>query len=238
MGKSKANGLASSGDTSEPANRRPAPSEWSAPLPVSAPAVTGEQAASCSRQLGPSEGGSTYAAVLAGSVVPFQPSGSLKPTAMDSDLSEPAVSSETVKRRMSNNMSRALCDMPDGTTINAQVANTSLPAEERPNKKPIFISGVRDTRAFLAWLRATYPGGLAAQLKAEKLMVFSPNANGFRSVVSALRSLNWGRCQFPHLHDPEDRCVRLLVKSLGRGMSESVAREELEDLDIHVLAVL
>jgi len=41
--------------------------------------------------------------------------------------------------------------MPDGTTINAQVDNTCLPAGERPNKTPIIISGVRDTRAFLAW---------------------------------------------------------------------------------------
>ena len=165
--KRKANELASSGDLSEPANRRPAPSEGSTPMPASAPAVTGEQAESCSRQLGPPEGGSTYAAVLAGSVVPFQPSGSLKPTAMDSDPSEPAVSSETVNRRMSSDMSGPLSDMPDGTTFNAQVANTCLPAGERPNKTPIFISGVRDTRAFLAWLRATCPGGLAAQLKAD-----------------------------------------------------------------------
>jgi hypothetical protein len=40
--------------------------------------------------------------------------------------------------------------MPDGATLNAQVANTCLPAGERPNKTPIFISGFRDTRAFLA----------------------------------------------------------------------------------------
>ena len=44
VGKRKANELASSVDSSEPANRRPAPSEGSAPLPASAPAVTGEQA--------------------------------------------------------------------------------------------------------------------------------------------------------------------------------------------------
>ena len=36
---------------------------------------------------------------------------------------------------------------------------------------------------------------------------------------------------------PEDRCVRLLVKNLGRGMPESVVRE-LEALDIHVQAVM
>jgi hypothetical protein len=33
---------------------------------------------------------------------------------------------------------------------------------------------------------------------------------------------------------PEDRCVRLLVKNLGRVMPESVVREELEILDIYV----
>jgi hypothetical protein len=31
---------------------------------------------------------------------------------------------------------------------------------------------------------------------------------------------------------PEDRCVQLLVKNLGRGMAESVVREELESLNI------
>ena len=37
---------------------------------------------------------------------------------------------------------------------------------------------------------------------------------------------------------PEDRCVLLLVKNLGRGIPESVVREELEALDIHVQAAL
>jgi len=45
----------------------------------------------------------------------------------------------------------------------------------------------------LAWLRASCPGGLTAQLKAEKLMVVPSTANGFRAVVSALRSLDGGR---------------------------------------------
>ena len=36
---------------------------------------------------------------------------------------------------------------------------------------------------------------------------------------------------------PEDRCARLLVKNLGRGMSESVVREKLETLGIHVQGV-
>jgi len=36
---------------------------------------------------------------------------------------------------------------------------------------------------------------------------------------------------------PEDGCVRLLVKNLGRGIPESVVREEIETLDIHVQGV-
>jgi hypothetical protein len=81
----------------------------------------------------------TYAAALAESVSPFQPSGSLKPTAMGSDQSDPAVSSETANRRMSQDMSGPLSDKPEGTTPNALVTNTYLPAGERPNKTAIFI---------------------------------------------------------------------------------------------------
>ena len=129
---------------------------------------------------------------------------------MDSDLSELAVSSETAKRRMASDMSGPLSDKPDGTTPNAQVTDTCLPAGERPNKTPIFISGVRDARTFLAWLRVSCPGGLTAQLKAEKLMVVPSNANGFRAALSALRSLDGGEgVSFHTFTLPEDRCVRL-----------------------------
>ena len=135
-GKRKASELASLGDSSEPANRRPAPGAGSAPLP----AVMGEHAASCSWHLvSPEEGGETYAAVLAGSVAPLQPSGSLKPTAMDSDPSESAVSSETVNRRMSNDMSGPLSDKPDRTTPNAQGTNTCISVGKRPNKTPFLF---------------------------------------------------------------------------------------------------
>ena len=36
---------------------------------------------------------------------------------------------------------------------------------------------------------------------------------------------------------PEDRCPRLLVKNLGRGMPKSVVREELDTLGTHVQGV-
>ena len=73
----------------EPAIRRPAPDAVYAPLPATSSA-TSEQDADGSLQLGPPEG-ATCATVLDGPAAPNQPSGSLKPTAMDSNPSEPAV---------------------------------------------------------------------------------------------------------------------------------------------------
>ena len=73
----------------------------------------------------------------------------------------------------------------------------------------------------VGWLRASCPGGLIVQLKSEKLMVFPSTANGFRVAVSALRSLHGKEGASYHTFTlPEDRCVRLLVKNLGRGMNE------------------
>jgi len=165
----------------------------------------------------------TYAVALAGPVAPNQPSGSLNPTAMDSGMSEPTVSTETANRRMSSDMSGPLSDMPDGATLNAQVANTCMPAGERPNKTPIFVSGVRETRAFLVWLRASCPGGLTAQLKSEKLMVIPSTADGFRASVNAQCSLDEKEgVRFNTFTLAEDLCERLLVKNLGRGKPESV----------------
>jgi len=64
--KRKANELASSGDSSEPAIRHSAPDAGSAPLPANSSEVTGEHAASCSQHLVSPEGGEKYASVLAG----------------------------------------------------------------------------------------------------------------------------------------------------------------------------
>jgi len=150
-GKRKENELAGLSDSTEPATRRPATGDGAAPLPATSAGATGEQAASGGQQLGPSEGGATYAAVVAAPAAPHKPIGSLKPTAKGSDPSEPAVSSETAPRHMFTDMSGPLSCIPVGTTVGAHVANPCLPAGERPNKTPIFISGVGDTRGFLAW---------------------------------------------------------------------------------------
>ena len=90
-------------------------------------AVKGEQAAACSRQHVPPEGGVTHEAVLTGTVTPFQPSGSLKSTAIGSEPSEPAVSPEAAHRRMSSDIAGSRSDKSDGTTTSAQVTNTCLP---------------------------------------------------------------------------------------------------------------
>jgi hypothetical protein len=89
-------------------------------------------------------------------------------------------------------MSRTLIGKLDGTTPHAQVTNTCLPAEERPNKTPIFITGGSDDHTFLAWLRVSCPGDLMAQLKGKKLMVVPSTADRFRATVIALRSLDGG----------------------------------------------
>jgi len=106
-GKRKTNKLASSGDSTEPANRRPATGAGSVPLPATT-IFMGEKAAASSRQPGPSGVGATYEAVLAPNAAPSQPSGTLRLTAMDSEPSESGVSMETSNRQMSNDMSGPL----------------------------------------------------------------------------------------------------------------------------------
>jgi hypothetical protein len=68
---------------------------------------------------------------------------------MVSELSETADSPDSAKMRMPCNIYGPISDMRDGTTINAQAANTCVPAGYNNNKTPIFISGFRDPRANL-----------------------------------------------------------------------------------------
>jgi hypothetical protein len=129
--------------------------------------------------------------------------------------------------------------MPAGTTVNAHVASANLPAGERCNKTPIFISGVDDTRAFLAWLRASCPSKLTAQLKAERLVVVAATADGFQAAVSALGSLDGKNGVNFHTYSlTEDRCVRLFIKNLGSRMPEGVVREELRSVAVRVQGVM
>jgi len=147
-GKRKTNKLASLDDSIEPANTCPTPGAGSAPLPANS-SLTSEIVVAGSRQLKTSEGGVTYAAVLAGTVALFQSSGPLNLTAMGSEMSEHSVSSETANRRMSENQ--------DGTTAHVRMTNNCLQAGKLLNKRPVFIRGDSDVRNFLACLRASSP---------------------------------------------------------------------------------
>jgi hypothetical protein len=61
-------------------------------------------------------------------------------------------------------------------------------------------------------------------------MVIPSTADDFRVTVSALRFLEGKEGVSSHTFSlPEDLCVRLLVKNLGRRMPEGVVREELEN---------
>jgi hypothetical protein len=223
-GKRKAESSGSDGLTT-PAARRPAPDP---------PGTSGAPTPSCSRQQGDTAGKPAYAALVAGSANPHQPSGQPKPIATGSDSSKPAASFYAAQRRMSVDMSGPLSSMPAGTTEAGAVL-----AGERPNKTPVFVTGVTDTRGFLVWLRTLCPSSLSAQMKSEKLIIVPGTADGFRVTVSALRSLDRSKgVTFHTFFHPEDRCVRLLVKILGRQMPESVVREELVARGIRVQGVM
>jgi hypothetical protein len=54
-------------------------------------------------------------------------------------------------------------------------------------------------------------------IKNKNLIVFPSTADGFRAAVSALHSLDGKECvSFHPFTRPEDHCMRLLVKKLGR----------------------
>jgi hypothetical protein len=189
----------------------------------------------------PTEGGLAYAMVVAGVASLQQPSGNHKSTAKVSVPTEPAASPEAAPRCMSlADMSGSLCGLPDGTTTSVQVAtNSAIPAGERSNKTPIYVSGVTDTRGFLAWLRVSCQCGLSAQIIGQKLKLVPQTPEGFRATVGALRSSDGSKdVSFHAFSLPEDRCVRLLVKNLHRHMPENAVREELEKLGVRAQGVL
>ena len=108
-------------------------------------------------------------------------------------------------------------------------------AFEGQNKAPIYVTGVTDTRGFVTWLRASCRIGLSAQTKGEKQMLVPHTTEGFSAAVSALRSLDGSKSEFSHLS--EDRCLRMLIKKLGRHMPEGF-RKALESLSIWFQGVL
>ena len=82
------------------------------------------------------------------------------------------------------------------------------------------------------------PQPTISQADGKKLVVVPATADSFRATVSALISLNGKNGVSYHTYwIPEDRCVRLLIKNLGR-MPESDMLEDLGSLDIHVQGVM
>jgi hypothetical protein len=99
----------------------------------------------------------TYAAVAAAPAALHKLGGSIKSTAKGSHPSKLAASFETETERTSNDVSGPLSGMLVGTTLLAHFANPSLLAGKRPKKTPNFVSGVDETRAFLAGLASFCP---------------------------------------------------------------------------------
>jgi len=115
---------ASSGDSREHANPRPAPEAGVAHLPEVS-LITDEHGC---RQPETKfiRGSGDYAHVMARPVAPLQPNGSLKPIVTDSKPSEIVVSVETTNRPWA--MSGVLSDEQDSTNHHDQVAYNALEA--------------------------------------------------------------------------------------------------------------
>jgi hypothetical protein len=98
---------------------------------------------------------------------------------------------------------------------------------------------VSNTRKFLEWIREKTASNLLAQMRGETLMLVPETAEGFRATIGALRSLGEDKAVSLHTFSlPEDRCVRLLLKNVGKGLPEAEINEELEAMIISVQAVM
>jgi len=160
------------------------------------------------------EGGVTYATALSWPVAPFQPSGSLKPTAMESDTSEPAVASETVNRRI-----LATClDL----WATSQMAPLPTPRWSTPAYQQESVP-IRHTFLFQESWHPFLPGLVASVLpwrsdgptkdwEADGRPV---NRKRFQSLGQrAAVPRRGGRCEFSHLQTPGGPLCAALGKSV------------------------
>jgi hypothetical protein len=91
----------------------------------------------------------------------------------------------------------------------------------------------------MEWIRAKFGSKPVAQMKGQILMLVHETADGFRTTIGALRSIDESKSVSYHTFSlPEDRCVRLLLKNVGKRMPEAEIREELEALRINMQAVM
>jgi hypothetical protein len=114
----------------------------------------------------------------------------------------------------------------------------SLPAE-RGNKSPVYVSEMRNRLEVLEWIGTKSGSRIVAQMRGEYIMLELVTADGFRATIGALKSLDEGEgVSFHTFPLPEDRCLRLLLKNLGKLMHEHEISEELEATSIQVQAVM
>jgi hypothetical protein len=94
---------------------------------------------------------------------------------------------------------------------------------------------VRNTRKFLKWIREKTASKLLAQMRGETFIRLPETADGFRATIGALWSLAEEKgVSFHTFFLPEDQCVHLLLKNVGKRMPEAEIKEELEALRINV----
>jgi hypothetical protein len=65
-----------------------------------------------------------------------------------------------------------------------------VPHGEIRKKTPVYVSGAKNTRRFLAWIRANLGCKLVAQMKGEILRLVPETADGFQTTFGALQSFN------------------------------------------------
>jgi hypothetical protein len=98
---------------------------------------------------------------------------------------------------------------------------------------------VRNTRKFVERFRAKTARKLLAQMDVEILMLVPEAADGFRATTGALRSLGEGKgVSFHKFFLPEKCCIRLLLKNLGKCVSEAEIKEEQGALHINVQGLM
>jgi hypothetical protein len=122
-------------------------------------------------------------------------SGSPKPTANGTAiLPVPVASMEATLRSTSpgapGEVSGPMSGTPAGTTTPSTQVDKAAPPGERRNKTPVYVSGVRGKK--IPRLASREVGKLADQMKGEYLMLVPETADGFRTTISALRSLGEG----------------------------------------------
>jgi hypothetical protein len=173
-----------------------------------------------------------------------KPSGPPEPTAKGTgSLSVPVASKEAAQRRTSpgahSDVSGPMGGTPTSNTSSSAQVEKVVPPGERRNKPPVYVSGVKKIRSFLEWVRTKSASKIVAQMNEEYLMLVPETADGFRATIGALRSLGDGEgVSFHTFSLPEDRCVRMLLKNLGKRMPEAETKGELEALPIHMQAVM